>query len=516
MRNHIRFIRKGQIVELSDVSPTETLLDYLRLRERSCGTKEGCAEGDCGACTVAVGRLRAGRIVYEPINSCIALLGMMDGLEIVTVDDLAPSDEHLHPVQSALVSAHASQCGFCTPGFVMSLFALYHSRQRADRSLVNDWLAGNLCRCTGYRPIADAALAACTGEPDDAFSRRSAKTHALLESLIDDHDIRIGDDESFFAAPASEDALVSLLERHKDATIVGGATDVGLWITKQLRSLPQIVHTGRVASMHEVIVDDDRIEIGGAVTYAEAEAALARIDPDIEELLRRLGSKQVRSLGTIGGNIANGSPIGDSPPWLIVLGAQVELRRGDARRRLPLEDFFIDYGRQDRALGEILLRIVVPRPAANEHFRCYKISKRFDQDISAVLGAFLFRIEKGRVVHARMALGGMAAIPKRAFHVEGALVGCEIDDPDARARAMDLAAKEWERDFSPIDDHRASAAYRLQVSHSLLTKALNEVADRPTSDMRLIDRRDLHRIEIGDLNNSHDSHPNAMDPGSPR
>ncbi|MBF2759386.1 MAG: xanthine dehydrogenase small subunit [Ectothiorhodospiraceae bacterium AqS1] len=488
MRNQIRFVRKGRMVELSEVSPTETVLDYLRLRERSCGTKEGCAEGDCGACTVAVGRRRGGRVVYEPVNSCIALLGMMDGVEIVAVDDLAPSDEELHPVQRALVAAHASQCGFCTPGFVMSLFALYHSRRRADRSLVNDWLAGNLCRCTGYRPIAEAAIAACTGEPDDVFSYRSADTYALLESLEDEEDIRIGDDESFFAAPASEDALASLLMRYPDATIVGGATDVGLWITKQLRSLPRIVHTGRVSSMREVIVDEDRIEIGGAVTYAEAEAALARIGPDIEELLRRLGSKQVRSLGTIGGNIANGSPIGDSPPWLIVLGAEVELRLGDVRRRLPLEDFFLDYGLQDRSSGEILSRIIVPRPAANEHFRCYKISKRFDQDISAVLGAFLFRIDNGRVVHARVALGGMAAIPKRAIHVERALVGCEIDDPDARSSTLEAAAMEWERDFSPIDDHRASAAYRLQVSHSLLTKVLDEVADRPTKDLRLIER----------------------------
>ncbi len=481
MRDHIRFIRKGRVVELFDVSPTETLLDYLRLRERSCGTKEGCAEGDCGACTVVVGRPRAGRVAYEPINSCIALLGMMDGVEIVTVDDLASSDERLHPVQSALVAAHASQCGFCTPGFVMSLFGLYHSRQRADRSLVNDWLAGNLCRCTGYRPIADAALATCTGEPDDVFSRRSADTHALLESLADGDDIHIGNEESFFAAPASEDALASIMARYPDATIVGGATDVGLWITKQLRSLPRIVHTGRVGSMHEVVEREDRIEIGAAATYAEAEAALARIHPDIEELIRRLGSKQVRSLGTIGGNIANGSPIGDTPPWLIVLGAQVELRLKGRRRLLPLEDFFLDYGRQDRAMGEILMRIVVPRPAANEHFRCYKISKRFDQDISAVLGAFLFRIEDGKVVHARVAYGGMAAIPKRARHVEGVLVGREISDPDARSQTVDLAAKEWERDFSPIDDHRASAAYRLQVSHALLAKALVVMPRSPGS-----------------------------------
>jgi len=500
-RNRVRFVRRGRLVERADFPTTETLLDHLRIHERAFGTKEGCAEGDCGACTVALGRLDGdGRVTYQPVNACILLLGMIDGTEIVTVEDLAPSNGDLHPVQRAMVDLHASQCGFCTPGFVMSLFALYHAGTRADRATVNDWLAGNLCRCTGYRPIADAALATCTGEADDTFTKRAGQTAGLLAELADDADLVAGDDEAFFAAPATEDALAALCARHPDATIVGGATDVGLWITKQLRDLPRIVHTGRVASLHEVRETDDRVEIGAAATYAEAEEALARIDPDVGEMLRRLGSKQVRATGTVGGNIANGSPIGDSPPVLIALGATIELRHRDARRTLALEDFFLDYGRQDRDPGEILTRITVPKLCDDEHFRCYKISKRFDQDISALLGAFRFRIRRGRVTEARIACGGMAATPKRAPATERAVAGLRLRDPASWTPAADALAK----DFSPIDDHRASAGYRMRVARSLLLKALAEIAGSPTSETRITGFREPE----------HDSRAGRMPPGS--
>ena len=489
-RKGVRFVRRGRIVERSDFAPSESLLDHLRLRERAFGTKEGCAEGDCGACTVAVGRLDGdGRVAYQPANSCILLLGMIDGAEVVTVEDLASPNGQLHPVQRAFVDAHASQCGFCTPGFVMSLFTLYHAGRRADRGTVNDWLAGNLCRCTGYRPIADAALACCTGDADDAFTKRAGETASLLAELADDADLLAGNDDSFFAAPAGEDALATLCAHHPDATIVGGATDVGLWITKQLRELPRIVHTGRVASLHHVREFDDRIEIGAAATYTEAEEALRGLDPDVGEMLRRLGSKQVRSTGTVGGNIANGSPIGDSPPVLVALGASIELRHRDTRRTMALEDFFLDYGRQDCAPGEILTRITVPKLGEDEHLRCYKISKRFDQDISALLGAFRFRIRRGRIGEARIAYGGMAATPKRARATEQAVAGLRMRDP----AAWPTAAQALDEDFSPIDDHRASAGYRKRVARSLLLKALDEIAGRPTTQTRIIGIREPER-----------------------
>ena len=483
-RRVVRFLRRGRLAERRGFAPTETLLEHLRLHERALGTKEGCAEGDCGACTVAVGRLRGGRLAYEPINACIQLLGAVDGTEVVTVEDLAEPGPggRLHPVQQAFVDAHASQCGFCTPGFVMSLFTLYHAGVRADRATVNGWLAGNLCRCTGYRPIADAALACCSGKADDTHAKRALETARRLAALADgEDDLFVGNDEAFFAAPAAEDGLAALTARFPDATIVAGATDVGLRITKQLHDLPRIVHTGRVASLHEVREEDDRVEIGAAATYAEAEPALRALDPDVGEMLRRLGSKQVRAVGTIGGNIANGSPIGDSPPVLIALGATVELRLRDTVRTLPLEDFFLGYGRQDRAPGEILTRIVVPRPGPAEHFRCYKVSKRYDQDISALLGAFRLRIEGGRVIEARIAYGGMAATPKRARNAERAAAGLRLDEPESWTAAADALAD----DFSPIDDHRASAAYRMRVARSLLSKALAEVAGHPSTETRV-------------------------------
>lgn len=513
-RNGVRFVRRGRIVERCDFAPAETLLDYLRIRERAHGTKEGCAEGDCGACTVAVGRLGGdGRVTYQPVNSCILLMGMIDGAEIVTVEDLASSNRRLHPVQRAMVDTHGSQCGFCTPGFVMSLFTLYHAGRRADRATVNDWLAGNLCRCTGYRPIADAALARCTGEADDAFTERAAETAGLLAELSDEADLFAGDDDAFFAAPTTEDSLAALCARHPDATIVGGATDVGLWITKQLRDLPRIVHTGRVASLHEVQEMDDRIEIGAAATYTEAEEALTRIDPDVGEMLRRLGSKQVRATGTVGGNIANGSPIGDSPPVLIALGATIELRHGDVRRTLALEDFFLDYGRQDRAPGEILTRITVPKLGRGEHFRCYKISKRFDQDISALLGAFRFRIRRGRVAAACIAYGGMAATPKRALATERAVAGLRLRDP----ASWPAAAEALPEDFAPIDDHRASADYRMRVARSLLLKALAEIAGRPTSETRIIGIRETNRgIRTDKTAPRRGAHASTLAPEPPR
>ncbi len=485
-RDVVRFLRRGRLVERRDFPPAETLLDHLRLRERAFGTKEGCAEGDCGACTVALGRLRSGRLVYEPVNACIRLLGTVDGTEVVTVEDLAEGDGRLHPVQRALVDAHASQCGFCTPGFVMSLFTLHHAGKRPDRGTVNEWLAGNLCRCTGYRPIVDAALACCSGEAHDGYAKRAPETARRLAALADGEDLLAGSEDTFFAAPATEDGLAALAARHPDAAIVAGATDVGLRITKQLRELPRILHTGRVASLHEVREHDDRVEIGAAATYTETEPALRALDPDVGEMLRRLGSKQVRAVGTVGGNVANGSPIGDTPPALIALGATIELRHRDTRRTLPLEDFFLDYGRQDRAPGEIVTRIVVPRPGPAEHFRCYKISKRYDQDISALLGAFHLRLEGRRVVEARIAYGGMAATPKRAGATEHAAAGLLLDEPATWAAANDALAE----DFSPIDDHRASAAYRMRVARSLLSKALTEIAGRSSAETRVAGVRD--------------------------
>ena len=479
-RESIKFRYRGATVELTDVGPTDTLLDWLRLDRHAMGTKEGCGEGDCGACTVALGSLRDGKVVYESVNACILLLGMIDGKELVSIDDLA-RDGELHPVQQAMVETHGSQCGFCTPGFVMSLFTLYHRGDAVDRSTVNDQIAGNLCRCTGYRPIADAALKACSGTPQDAWVAAADEAATHLAELDDGRDVFIGDAASFFAAPASEYALAALYSVHPDATLVGGATDVGLWITKQLRSLPKIIHTGRVKSLHAITEVADTVTIGAAATYAEAEEALGGIDPDIAEMLRRLGSRQVRASGTVGGNIANGSPIGDTPPVLIALKARLQLRHGETVRDIALEDFFIDYGKQDRGAGELVTKVSVPKLDGDQAFRCYKISKRFDQDISALLGAFRFTIKGNRIRNARIAYGGMAATPKRALAAESALQGAKLKDRNV----WENAAAALDRDFSPIDDMRASADYRRETAKSLLMKALIEVAGEVSSSTRV-------------------------------
>lgn len=484
-RNHLVFLRNGTKVLLDKVGPYETLLDYLRIREGSKGTKEGCNEGDCGACTVAIGRLKNGRLIYEPVNSCIQLLGQIDGKDIVTVDDLANGGE-LHPVQQAMVDFHGSQCGFCTPGIIMSLFTLYHAGIKIDRKTVNDWLSGNLCRCTGYRPIADSAYAAITGNAEDALANRMAATKKALKSISDEKELFLGSKKRFFAAPASAKQLAKLYRANSDATIVSGGTDVGLWITKQLRDIPKIIYTGRADDFAQVKKQSGGLRIGAGATYADAYDALSAIDADIGEILRRLGSRQVRASGTIGGNIANGSPIGDMPPLLIALGSELELTKGKKSRIIPLEAFFIDYGKQDLAPGELVCAVNVPTLKRNQHFRAYKMSKRYDQDISSVLAAFRFTVSKGKITDARIAFGGMAATPKRGKLSENVLTGISPADEQNVEDAVNALAE----DFQPITDMRASADYRMKVAGNLLRKALIEISAGEATGSRIDNPRE--------------------------
>jgi xanthine dehydrogenase small subunit len=397
-------------------------------------------------------------------------------------------------VQEKLVEKHGSQCGYCTPGFVMSLFALFHATDGSvDRRVVNDWIAGNLCRCTGYRPIVDAAMEAMSGSRQDKHTQIGDVTVARLKSITDEEDIFIGYESRFFAAPASIDSLAVLYQHHPDAVLVAGGTDVGLWITKQLRDLPKVIHLGRVRDLDRIEETRHEILIGPMVTYAAIERQMGAIDPDLGELFRRLGARQVRCVGTVGGNIANGSPIGDTPPALIALGASIELRRGTQLRVMSLEEFFIDYGKQNREPGEFLTGILIPKPQPGDVYRCYKISKRFDQDISAVLGAFRFTIENGAITDARIAYGGMAGIPKRALSAEAALRGTRVADGQAWSRAF-AALRE---DYAPIDDHRATAKYRAETAQALLGKALIEAAGTRSRRTRVVGHREqeLHAAQ---------------------
>ncbi|MFC5585151.1 xanthine dehydrogenase small subunit [Nitratireductor kimnyeongensis] len=466
-RSEIRFLLNGAPVALGDVRPDETLLDYLRLRQRLTGTKEGCAEGDCGACTVLVGRLRKGELIYESVNACIRFLGSLDACHVVTVEHLKRADGSLHPVQQALVDHHGSQCGFCTPGFVMSLYALWMREPQPTERAVEKALQGNLCRCTGYEPIVRAALAASTygNAASDPLLAERATVIAALNQMKDDARVEIGSGQDRLLVPANVDDFAAILENAPKATIVAGATDVGLWVTKFMREIAPVVFIGGLDELREIREDNGTIHIGAGVSYTDAFAFLAKRIPAFGALIDRIGGEQVRNMGTIGGNIANGSPIGDSPPPLIALGAMLTLRKGSGRRTIPLEDFFIDYGKQDRAPGEFVEAVTVPLPQKGSRFAVWKISKRRDEDITAVLGAFDIRITDGRVEAARIAYGGMAATPKRAKSVEKALVGKPWTE-----ETVEAALAGYEKDFQPISDMRASADYRMMAAKNLLRR----------------------------------------------
>jgi xanthine dehydrogenase small subunit len=478
MRNDIRFLLGDELQQITTVDPTLTVLDWLRSNHRH-GTKEGCNEGDCGACTVVVGRLEDGAIRYRAVNSCIQFVGTLDGCQVLTVEDLRHNGS-LHAVQQAMIDCHASQCGFCTPGFVMSLFAMTKEfAEPPSDDTIDDVLAGNLCRCTGYAPIVRAARRAYhLGAADDLAGQ--ATHQSCLESLNDGQSYCLTHGGQNFFAPSDIETLAEVLAAHPNATLVAGATDVGLWVTKRMQRPDPIVWTGRVKELLDFRETEGAFEIGAAVTYAKAAVRLARGYPDLGEILRRLGSVQIRNVATIGGNIANGSPIGDSAPALIAAAAVLHLRRGLATRSMPLEDFFRAYGQQDRRPGEFIERITLPKAGADSNYRAYKVSKRFDQDISAVMGAFHLRMVGSDIVAARIAFGGMAATPKRALQTETALCGKEWNQ-----RTLADAQAALENDFTPISDMRASAQYRLSVAKNLLHRLLAET-NGPAVETRLV------------------------------
>jgi xanthine dehydrogenase small subunit len=472
MSDRITFIRGAQTVALDGIDPNTTVLNYLRQHERRCGTKEGCAEGDCGACTVVLGELDGDRVRYRAVNSCIQFLPTIDGKQLIAVEDLEDETGRLHPVQQAMVETHGSQCGFCTPGFAMSLFALFHGRGSMERTCIDDTLAGNLCRCTGYGSIIAAAQRMRELGESDEFDAREQETLAALRELRRaDGAVFQGNGHRCFV-PRKAAELVDLLRACPDACILAGGTDVGLWVTKQHRRLDPIIYIGEVEELRRIDVTEAQIEVGAAVTYSELNALIARHYPDFGEVIRRLGSVQIRNTGTMGGNVANGSPIGDSPPPLIALGATLVLRSWAGRREMPLEDYFVAYGRQDRQAGEFVESIRLPLPQPGWEFRCYKISKRFDQDITAALGAFNLKLHNGVVEDVRIAFGGMAATPKRALACEAALKG----KPWTRSTVAE-GQRALRRDFAPITDMRASRAYRSLVAENLLLKLFIETTE---------------------------------------
>ena len=450
---NISFLLNGETVDLLDVCPTTTLLDWLRDTRGLKGTKEGCNEGDCGACTVIV----IDEDTVKPLNACILFLPQLNGKAIRTVEGVG-IDGAPHPVQSAMVDLHGSQCGFCTPGFITSMVAA-QINQDSDHDTT---LAGNLCRCTGYAPIAKAASAAAQ-TPNPPWLQRDRQALASCPSK-----------ELTLAQPGSSDALAARLMAHPDTTLIAGATDIGLWVTKQFRDLGSVTFLNSVLDLKTYQDQGATTRIGAMMTIEDLRLWAQDKHPSFAALLQRYASTQVRMAATIGGNIANGSPIGDSPPALIAMGAKLELRRGSDIRILPIEDFFIDYGKQDLRPSEFVQAILIPNISPS--LRCYKISKRFDQDISALCGCFNLTITDNKIVTARIAFGGMAGIPKRAAHLEAALLGQDWNDTTI---ARCVAA--LDRDFTPLSDMRASADYRLSVAKNLLHRYFHDLDGVTTS-----------------------------------
>lgn len=473
----IRFLLDGKLIELDNVEPTRTVLQFLREDLGRTGTKEGCAEGDCGACTVVLAELsRDGSdIELRAINSCIQFLPTLDGKELITVESLAPAGAELHPVQRALVRKHGSQCGFCTPGFVMSLFALYKTNASPDRADIDDALAGNLCRCTGYRPIIAAANSMyeeATAEDKQDWLRQPSGSQqapadrvARLQALARDDELYIEHAERRFFAPRSIDSLAARLAQYPGATVLAGGTDIGLWVTKQHKELDTVIYTGRVAELQRLTRTTTHLEIGAAVTLTDAIPPIVEQYPGLDEMFRRFASPPIRNTGTLGGNIANGSPIGDSMAALMVVGASLVLRGADQSRELLLEAFYHDYRVNDLAPGEFIERIRIPLSADTATVQSQKWSKRFDQDISAVCTAYYLRLDGDAVAEFRMACGGLAPIVKRAVNCEAAVAG-----HDWTAANVERACAALQDDFRPISDARATADIRLLAVQNLLRR----------------------------------------------
>lgn len=492
MTQMIRLFLNGHRQDVN-IRPDSTVLEWLRGEARLTGTKEGCAEGDCGACSILIGDVADGHVHYHAANSCILTMGQLDGRALVTVEGLAAGkagkdayENILNPVQAAMAENGSSQCGFCTPGIVMSLSGLAASQSMAqtdtelteaefaDDQAIHDALAGNLCRCTGYRPIIEAArkvLAAggnkITGPSVEEFAEIPAQEHIISGG-------------SNYMQPQTLAELLRLRATHPDAILLAGGTDLGVGLADYHSDWNEVISTAHVAELRCIIETDTSFSFGAAVTWADILDRTAQYYPSLATLIRRFGSTQIRTMGTVGGNIGTASPIGDGPPALIALGAQIELASLQGSRTMPLEDFFLDYRKTELRDDEVIVRVTLPKPVIGQEYRTYKISKRYDQDISTVCGAYSVTIADGKVVDARIAYGGMAAIPKRAKAAEQALIG-KLFDQDA----VKACAEAIEQELAPLSDWRGSAEYRMQVAMRLIERFRRDLAGETVEVMAL-------------------------------
>jgi xanthine dehydrogenase small subunit len=465
----VKFLLNQSVNVVNQIDPNTTVLEYLREHLYRTGTKEGCASGDCGACTVVITQVEDNKLVYRSANACITTVGSLHGKQLITVEDLKYPDK-LHSIQQAMVEHHGSQCGFCTPGFVMSLFALGKNNTTPNKHKIIESLGGNLCRCTGYRPIIDAAEKGLKYSSKDQFTDSEDWVIEQLNAINNDWpEGRLCHLDKQFFSPRSSDELADLLIEHPEAKLVAGGTDLCLEFTQFLQDTKILIHTGRALDMAHITLTDDNLELGASVTYSQAADHLVALYPDVKELIERLGSLQIRNQATIAGNIGNASPIGDMPPVLIVLGAELVLRKGKETRTVKVENYFLNYKTTILKPSEFIEKIIIPRPKPDTQFKVYKISKRLEDDISATCGAFNLRLHNGIVSDVAIAFGGMAEIPKRASHCEQALLNQAWN-----SQTVERAIDQMTQDFSPISDFRASAEYRLSVSQNMLRRLLLE------------------------------------------
>tara|TARA_B100000686_G_scaffold46047_1_gene49133 strand:+ start:80 stop:1516 length:1437 start_codon:yes stop_codon:yes gene_type:complete len=468
----VKFVYNNKIVEIQSPDPNETILNYVRIKLKKTGTKEGCAEGGCGACTIVLGELKGNKINYKAINSCIAFVPALEGKQLILVEDLVLKGD-LHPVQKAMVKYHGSQCGFCTPGFVMSLFAMYKNYPSYKDDVIKDSIQGNLCRCTGYRPIVDAAKSLNKGSKKDNFSKNKKIVLSLLKKIKKRSIYIIHDNKKYFA-PQTVNELSKILKKEPGAKIINGGTDVSLIVTKERKDLNSLINVNTIDELNYIKEFNSHIEVGSSTPLIDFEYFIKKYFPDFSLILKRYGSVQIRNVCTIAGNIATASPIGDTLPLLLALDSLIVIKGKNKTQIVPLNGFFKDYRKTKLKKGQFIHSIKIPLFKKNI-FKAYKISKRIDDDISSVCASFNIELKKNKITKIRIAYGGMSNIPKRAFKCEKALINSFLSE-----KIIQKAKKFLEEDFKPITDVRASKNYRMEVAKNLLEKCFLEVKQKKT------------------------------------
>ena len=469
--NTIQFIYNNQICSIENPDPNKTVLDYVRNDLKKNGTKEGCAEGGCGACTVVLGELNNSKLVYKSINSCISFLPSINGKHLILVEDLMSKKNELHPIQEAMVKFHGSQCGFCTPGFIMSLFAMYKNFKKFDDEIIEETLSGNLCRCTGYRPIIDAAKSLNNKRDNDHFKKDQTKIISLLKK-INNNEVEIFHKNKKYFSPKSLNNLKKIIKKNPHSYFLSGGTDLSLEVTKLRGEIKSIISLNSVKELKFVKKNKNYIEVGAGVSLYDFQNIIKSYYLDFYNILKRYGSVQIRNVGTVSGNIVTASPIGDTLPLLLSLDAVIKIQTKDTLKIIPLDQFFISYRKTKLKKGDFVYSVKIPINKKN-YFKAYKISKRFDDDISTVCASFNLLIKKNKIVKAKIAYGGMSEIPKRAKSIE------KILDNSIFSKELFLKAQNLIKDdFSPIDDMRASRNYRIEIAKNLLMKFFYEISTK--------------------------------------